>query len=110
MQHKHNYVLTPPFIKSCKKKETTSKIQLLYPQKNATISIPKEQGGTLGKVVFQAAHQNPEGRVYWHLDEQFIGVTEHNHQLSLNASAGVHILTLVDNFGNEIKWSFKIEK
>lgn len=110
MQHQPNYVLPPPFLKGCKKKETTSKIQLLYPQKNATISIPKEQGGTLGKVVFQAAHQNPEGRVYWHLDEQFIGVTEHNHQLSLNASAGVHILTLVDNFGNEIKRSFKIEK
>lgn len=103
-----NYEMPPPFLSSCKEKIVTSKIQILYPQKNATIAIPKGQGGEPGEVVFQAALQNPKGKVYWHLDQTFIGVTEQNHQLSLNATSGEHVLTLVDNFGNEIQRSFRV--
>jgi penicillin-binding protein 1C len=103
-----NHELPPPFLNSCKEKIVLSKIEILYPQKNATISIPREQGGKQGKVVFQAAHQNPNGKVYWHLDHTFVGVTEENHQISLSASAGKHILTLVDNFGNEIQRTFNV--
>ena len=103
-----NYEMPPPFLNSCMEKTNTSKIQILYPQKNAVISIPKEQGGKQGEIVFQAAHQNPKEKVYWHLDEAFIGATEQNHQISLNVAAGNHMLTLIDNFGNEIKQSFRI--
>lgn len=103
-----NYTFPPPFSSNCTKKITHEKLQLLYPQNDAKILIPKEQSGKTGSVIFQAAHQNEKAKIFWHLDHSFIGVTEQTHQIAVKANPGRHLLTLVDDSGNEILKRFSI--
>lgn len=103
-----NYEAPPSFMKSCEDNNSIAKIRLLYPQNNAKILIPKEQDGSYGSVVFQAAHQNLESKIYWHLNQSFVGVTQKEHQIAVEVKPGSHTLTLVDNLGNELQRSFTV--
>lgn len=103
-----NFESPPPFLPNCQEEPTMPKLQLLYPHENAKILIPKEQSGQRGRVVFQAAHQNTSAKIFWHINDKFIGLTEENHQIDLEVIPGKHQLLLVDNFGNEIQRSFTI--
>lgn len=103
-----NYEAPPAYINSCDDNSSSATIQLLYPQKNAKILIPKEQDGSYGKVVLQAVHQNPNTKLFWHLNASFIGLTEENHQMAVEVSPGVQELTLVDDLGNEVRSFFTV--
>ncbi len=39
--------------------------------------------GTPGKVVFEIAHRDPQSKIYWHLDEEYIGFTENLFQMEM---------------------------
>ncbi|MFC2103739.1 hypothetical protein ACFLS4_00110 [Bacteroidota bacterium] len=54
-------------------------------------------------VVFEIAHRYPEKRIYWHLDNEYLGVTKEMHQIQFSAAEGEHIITAVDEDGNIIK-------
>lgn len=103
-----NYEAAPPFTNRCENSASVAKIQLLYPQKKAKIRIPKGQDGNYGTVVFQAAHQTPNIKIFWHLDQSFVGVTEKNHQIAVEVNPGSHKLTLIDNLGNKLQRNFTV--
>ncbi len=46
--------------------------------------------------------------MYWHLDDEFIGETDHVHQLALDIVTGDHILTVVDARGNKKQVKFEV--
>jgi penicillin-binding protein 1C len=58
--------------------------------------------------VFTATHRNTIARLFWHLDNNFIGTTQQFHQLALNPTQGKHTLTVIDEEGNAITRSFEI--
>ena len=58
-------------------------------------------------MVFEAAHQNPEVRIFWYLNDEYIGETFRIHQLGLFPLAGTHLLSLVDEFGRELSVPFE---
>jgi len=58
--------------------------------------------------VLEAAHRQADAVIYWHLDERFVGVTRHVHQLSLNPPQGRHTITLVDDAGHTISQNFEV--
>jgi len=64
--------------------------------------------GELSRVVFDVAHHRSGVRIYWHLDDQFIGKTETIHQMEFIAPEGLHTLTLVDIDGNILEKQFEI--
>ena len=59
-------------------------------------------------MVFQAVHQNPSLKIFWHLDHNFIGVTKESHQIAVGVDPGEHTLILVDNLGNELQSFFTV--
>ena len=59
-------------------------------------------------MICNAAHRQTGMKIFWHLDEQYVGVTKDYHQIALNPSAGLHTLTLVDGDGNTLKTNFEI--
>jgi penicillin-binding protein 1C len=65
-------------------------------------------GGELGRVVFEAAHRNPEARIFWHLDDEYYGETRDVHQMALAPPPGRHLLTLVDETGDAVRRSFTV--
>jgi penicillin-binding protein 1C len=83
-------------------------MQFIYPASDRKIYLPAGPDGNQGKAVFEAAHQNPSATIYWHLDEQFVGVTQDIHKLSLQPGPGEHVLTLVDEDGASISASINI--
>ncbi len=107
-QAKHNeYLSLPPFMPGCTTGEERQ-IEIIYPEQNAKIFVPKEIAGNKGKTVFSAAHSNPNATLFWHLDDTYIGSTKPFHQMDLNPTKGLHTLTIVDNNGETVTRNFEI--
>ncbi len=81
---------------------------MIYPGETRQIFIPRGLDGQLSRVVFEAAHRNPEAHIYWHLDERYLGETSMIHQVEFLAPAGKHTLTLVDSEGNILEKHFEL--
>ena len=102
------YKPLPPARKACLSNEDMRKLAFIYPDNNSRIFIPVEMDGTPGKVVFEIAHRDPQSKIYWHLDEEYIGFTENFHQMGMKPEKGKHIVTVVDGSGSEAVVKFEI--
>jgi penicillin-binding protein 1C len=107
LQQHSDYRLLPPFKKGCFE-EINLPLALIYPQKDSRIFVPIELDGKRGRTIFQATHREPNMKLYWHLDREFVGETEHIHQIAVAPTPGRHILTVVDEDGNYLERQFTI--
>jgi penicillin-binding protein 1C len=103
-----DYKPLPPFKAGCDFAETGKLIEIIYPQPDAKIYVPLEINGERGKTVFTAAHRRAGAKIFWSLDDQFIGTTQNFHQLGLNPLPGKHVITLVDENGISVSRQFEI--
>jgi penicillin-binding protein 1C len=108
-QHHPNYEATPSFLPKCEINAFKNYFQLIYPRKLSKVIIPKEQDGLKGEVVFEAAHHNAKIQIFWHLDNEYLGVTQANHKMGIQAEKGLHQITLVDETGKEVSVKFEVE-
>ncbi len=102
-----NYKELPAFKPECLAKVSERPMALLYPKPNGKIYVPVEIDGNVGRTVFEATHRNGNTKIYWHLDNEYIGETKEIHQLALNPSPGKHRLMLVDENGISITVKFE---
>ena len=107
-QHNADYKILPPFKQGCAVAETQKQMELIYPQNEIKIFVPKEMNGEKGKTIFSAAHRNNAAKIFWTLDNTFVGTTQHYHQLALSPSKGLHTITITDELGNSITKKFEI--
>jgi penicillin-binding protein 1C len=107
-QRNADYKILPPFKEGCAFAETGKVMEIIYPQVDAKIYVPLEVSGEKGKTVFSAAHRKTGAKIFWSLDDNFIGTTQSFHQMGLNPSAGKHIITLVDENGLSVSRQFEI--
>jgi penicillin-binding protein 1C len=101
-----DFALPPQYRDDCAP-QAKGTMEMIYPRNFTKVFVPVEIDGALGKVVFEAAHQNPETKIFWYLDDQFVGETRQLHQLGLFPSAGPHLLSLVDEQGRELSVPFE---
>lgn len=104
----YTYQPLPPFRPDCAQGERGNPMEIVYPKENAQIYVPLEADGTRGRVIFDAAHRQSGVKVFWHLDDDYVGETIDFHQLALNPPPGKHTLTLVDANGNEAHVDFEV--
>jgi len=107
-QHNHDYRSLPSFKEGCIASVTGKQIDIIYPEQGAKIYVPLEINGERGKTIFKATHRNNHEKIFWSLDDDFIGTTEANHQLALSPAAGKHIITLTDQQGITVSREFEI--
>jgi penicillin-binding protein 1C len=108
-RQKHpGYKTLPPVAPGCTVSKPIPVMEFIYPTWGIKIFIPRDQSGLLTKVIAEVAHRNPSKKIFWHLDETYIGTTRHIHQIELFAETGDHILTVVDEDGNSIRCGFEI--
>ena len=93
----------PTYKKGCEDKDDIQIMQFVYPVNASSIYIPKDIDGQIQKVVFELAHRCPEKKIFWHLDDEFLGETVEIHQMQFFADEGEHIITAVDEDGNSIR-------
>ena len=119
IKHKSWFVLPPlmayyyktknPFYKSLPKYrsdclgENAVSMDFIYPKANNSIFLPKDFDGQTNDLILKIAHSKPESTVFWYVDDTFIGSTKDIHELAIKPSSGKHLITVVDEFGNEAK-------
>jgi len=83
-------------------------MEFIYPTPGIKIFIPRDQTGEVTKVITEIAHRNPAKKVFWHLDDSYIGTTRYIHQHEIYTGRGDHVLTGVDEDGNMIRCGFTV--
>lgn len=102
-----SYKPLPPFRADCMI-ELHLAMEMIYPKRSNKIFVPIELDGNTGKAVFEVAHREPDTRIFWTLDDEFIGSTTRFHQMALSPKPGRHFLVLTDETGNRIEQRFEI--
>ena len=103
-----SYKPLPPFRSDCHDAQSITSMDLVYPQPNARILVPRGFDGTPGSSIFELAHRDENASVFWHLDGVFIGVTKGVHRMAVNPGQGRHLLTLVDENGQSLEEHFTV--
>ena len=102
------YKILPPVGQGCSLSKNIPVMEFIYPTAGIKIFIPRDQTGELTRVITEVVHRNPSKKIFWHLDETYIGTTQFIHQLEMLAGSGNHILTAVDEDGNMIRCGFTV--
>ena len=103
------YKKLPPFDPNCSNNDGRN-MGIIYPKKTTKIFIPKGFSSQLEKIVFEIAHRIPETEVHWHLDDKYLGSTKSIHKMEISSCQGMHFLTLVDEYGEELNRNFEVLK
>ncbi|MDD7455500.1 MAG: penicillin-binding protein 1C [Bacteroidales bacterium] len=88
--------------------ENYALMEFIYPEGGSTIYIPRQLDGSIAGITFNLAHRLPSAKIFWHLDNEYVGQTQFIHQLSLTPAPGRHTVTVVDDKGNSLSVSFTI--
>lgn len=101
------YASLPPIAPDCMEGNTQN-MDIIYPPNYAKLYIPKSIDQKRQKVVFELAHRITDAKVYWHLDDHFLGVTQKEHTMAIDAEFGSHKVTLIDEYGETLVQSISI--
>ncbi len=107
-KHNPDYKILPPLRDDCKSGNYDLPLQIIYPEHNAKIFLPKGFDGKTQAMVMEAAVRNPDKKIYWNLDEDYLGMTIGTHKISTVPSAGKHVLLITDEDGNTYRRQFEI--
>jgi penicillin-binding protein 1C len=106
-QRHADYKQPPPYKADCNNENERS-FDIIYPENNTKIYVPKEISGESGRTVFTAAATSSKAKLFWHLDDKFIAETQNFHQIAVGPKQGEHVLTVVDENGIRISRRFVI--
>ncbi len=102
-----DYRQLPPWKSGCGF-ESQPLVDVIYPRQNGRIFIPRELSGTSSKVVVEVAHQQPDEKLFWHLNGNYLGETQTFHQMALNLEKGEYNLLVEDGSGNIATRRFEV--
>ncbi len=103
------YRVLPEYRADCSSGSADKPFSFVYPKNNNTIYIPLEIDGTKGKLILELTHRHSQKRVYWHLDQVYMGETMEIHQFAIQSEPGKHTLTAVDETGHSETITFYIK-
>jgi len=103
-----SYRVLPPYKPNCIPLDESNIMEFIYPKPGVKVFVPRGASGKKKKVVFQVSHQNPDMKIYWHLDNQYLGSTQGTNQLAFIPDPGRHTLIIVDENGNSKKMRFEV--
>lgn len=80
-------------------------LDFLYPTDSALIQIPRDFDEQYQKIISKIAHKNPNKKVYWYLDDFYLGSTVNNHSRAIDLDIGWHLIMVMDEEGykDEVK-------
>ena len=95
----------PPWLPGAKSSRGGD-IEFIAPEQGALLYLPVELDGSLGMTVFRAAHRDPQARLFWHLDGDYLGETRGDHRVEARPAAGEHELLVMDQDGESASRRF----
>ncbi|MEO1032949.1 MAG: penicillin-binding protein 1C [Bacteroidota bacterium] len=103
------YKALPPYRKDCSESFAVN-MEFIYPNQQNTIFLPKDFDGNTNDLVLKVAHSKPELELYWYIDNQYVGRTKDIHDMAVLPEEGEHLITVVDELGNELKHKITISE
>lgn len=103
-----NYKSIPPLRDDCKG-ETITSMAFIIPKNNSRVILPKDLDEKINPIIFKIAHSKPDTKIYWYLNNEYIQTTETFHEVAITPTKGEHIVTVVDELGNELSQKITIE-
>ncbi|WP_179009275.1 penicillin-binding protein 1C [Winogradskyella forsetii] len=103
------YKPLPPYRNDCTESSGIS-MEFIYPNQQSTIFLPKDFDGNTNDLILKVAHSKPELELYWYIDNQFVGSTKDIHDMAVLPSSGEHLITVMDELGNELKHKITISE
>ncbi|KZE75998.1 penicillin-binding protein 1C [Myroides marinus] len=104
-----DYKDLPPFREDCIGANNQTATEFIYPKHNDVIYLTKDFYSKTQPFIAKAATNNPIKKLYWYLDEQYLGETSMFHEQSILTEPGSHYLTIVDADGNSKTIQITIE-
>ena len=101
-RHSALYRPLPAMYPSCATAHPDDLMAFVYPKSDAHVTIPIGIRGDKQQVIFEIAHRNPKKKIYWTLNDTFIGMTKLNHQMPIDVEKGTYELRCVDEDGVEL--------
>ena len=101
-----SYRTLPPFRKGCADDMKVPAMEFIYPPRDARIFIPRSLQGQMMSMLPEIAHRRRNAKVYWHLDNNYIGMTDYLHQTEIRVGEGEHVITAVDEEGMTVSRKF----
>jgi len=101
------YTTLPPYLPGCQPPRENV-MDIVEPDNNSAIYIPKGIEESDGMLIFEAVHRNSDATIFWHIDNEYITSTKGTHKIEVSPSVGKHILTVEDEQGNIVRRRFKI--
>ena len=101
------YKSLPPYRIDCFN-EAQARMDFIYPDQHSIITLSKGFNETKNPVVIKIAHSNPDTLVFWYLDDTYIKQTRTFHEIAIIPKTGKHIITVIDELGNEVSRSIEI--
>jgi penicillin-binding protein 1C len=95
-----SYQVLPPLREDCQEGDKQQVLDFIYPKHGATLHPAKGLGGSLQPIIARVAYKYP-GKLFWYLDNTFLGETLHFHDMKLYLTPGEHLLKCMDSRGNE---------
>ena len=108
-QNHPEYNLLPPYLQNCHA-AGEHVMDILTPDNNTAVFIPKGIEGEPGLLVFEAVHRKPGATIFWHIDQEFIQETCEIHKIEVAPVPGLHTLLIQDDEGNTVRRRFKVMK
>lgn len=106
-QYHPHYQSVPPFLPECNTGSEQA-MEIISPDNNSAIFVPKGIDGETGMLVFEAVHRHKDATLYWHIDDEFIQQTRGRHKIEVSPAAGKHRLVIIDQQGNRVSRMFKV--
>ena len=70
--------------------------------------IPYKLNEEKSKLIFSATHQQSNQSLFWHLNDEYLGMTETFHEMPFEIGAGQHVMLIKDRNGTEKKVRFEV--
>lgn len=84
-------------------------MRMIYPREESSVFIPRELSGEKEKIILKAAHTRPNSVIYWHLNDEYIGLTSGFHQMEIQVPSGNYRLLMVDEMGETLTTNINVE-
>ncbi len=105
--HNPFYKPLPPYRSDCLS-NTTAPMEFVNSVKHEKLFLPKNFDEQKNPFIVKLTHTQPDCKIFWYLDTTYIATTTTIHELAIQQKKGAHILTVVDEFGNELTKYFTI--
>jgi penicillin-binding protein 1C len=97
-----NYIPLPPLRPDCLQNQK-AQMDFIYPKAGTKIILTKNFDSKTQPVIIKVAHAQKDIKLFWYLNEKYLGSTQHFHDMPIQAKTGTYYLSVTDENGNEIK-------